>query len=181
MSNSGSWSRSPFYYERIALNALLSERAYLSIFLALSTSISVLYMFLLPSLPLGSIIPTAIYFITPIQIAFAVIFGVLVSLVATLNLYALRMRATSLSKANSITIGSVIASLVNLLCCTPLIPSMLALFGASTPILFDYSPKIQAFFEFNYPYFYILSAVILLVSVHYVSKNISCCRRVNTK
>ncbi len=163
-----------FLYERYALGALFTGKVYPSLFLALSGSISVLYMFLLPSLPYGALVPYAIDFITPIQVAFSLIFGVLISLVVTLNVYAFRIRASSVK---AITAGSVLASLVNGLCCTPLIPSLIAMTGVSTPVLYAISPRIQAFFEFNYQYFYALSVILLLVSIHYLSRNISCCSR----
>jgi hypothetical protein len=160
------------HYERSALGALFAERAYLFLFLALSGLVSVLYMFLLPSLPLGALVPYAIEFITPVQVAFAPIFGVLISLVAALNVYAFRIRASS---AKSLTVGSVLASLVNGLCCTPLIPSLIAMTGVSTPVLYAISPRIQAFFEFNSQSFYALSVVLLLISVHYLSRSVSSC------
>ncbi len=165
---------SRFHHERYALGAVFAGRAYPSLFLALSGSISVLYMFLLPSLPNGALLPYAINFITPIQVAFSLIFGVLISLVVILNVYAFRIRASSVK---AVTAGSVLASLVNGLCCTPLIPSLIAMTGVSTPVLYAISPRIQAFFEFNYQYFYALSVILLLVSVHYLSRNISCCNR----
>jgi hypothetical protein len=163
-------------YERNALRLAFSKRNYIAIFAVLAIAISVLYLYLLPSLPDGVLIaPYAINFITPLQEGFALVFGILFSLVIVLNVYAFRMHA---SAGKRFTIGSILASLVNGLCCTPIIPTLIALSGASTPILFDYSPKIQAFFEFNYPYFYLLSAALLLVSVHYLSRNItSCCKR----
>lgn len=160
--------------ERTALGVLFTGRAYISLFFSLSIAISVLYMFLLPSLPMGALVPYAINFITPVQVAFSLIFGVLISLVATLNVYAFRIRTSS---AKSLTVGSVLASLVNGLCCTPLIPTLIAMTGASTPVLYAISPRIQVFFEFNYPYFYALSVILLLVSVHYLSRNITCCDR----
>ena len=129
-------------------------------------------MFLLPSLPLGALEPYAIEFITPVQVVFAVIFGVLISLVVTLNVYAFSMRVSS---AKSLTVGSALASLVNGLCCTPLIPSLIAMTGVSTPVLYEISPRLQAFFEFNSQYFYALSVVLLLISVHYLSRSISSC------
>jgi hypothetical protein len=162
--------------ERNALRLAFSEKKYIATFVALAATISILYMYLLPSLPDGVLIaPYAINFITPLQEGFALVFGVLFSLVIVLNIYAFRMHASS---GKRLTIGSVLASLVNGLCCTPIIPTLIALSGATTPILFDYSPKIQAFFEFNYPYFYLLSAALLLISVHYLSRNIiSCCKK----
>jgi hypothetical protein len=158
--------------ERSALAAILASKAYSALFLVLAGSVSALYMFLLPSLPLGGPVPFAIRFLTPIQAAFSLIFGVLISLVATLNVYALRARAPS---TKGLALGSVLASLVNGLCCTPVIPSLIAMTGVSTSVLYEVSPRLQAFFEFNYPYFYALSAVLLLLSVHYLSRSISAC------
>lgn len=162
----------PFNYERNTMSMVFSQRKYAVTFLILSALVSVFYLFLLPSLPDGTFTLYAIAFITPLQVAFAFVFGILFSLVAVLNVYSFKIRAAG---ANGLTVGSILASLVNGLCCTPLIPTLLALFGASTPVLFEYSPRIQAFFEFNYPYFYLLSAIALLASVHYLSRNISCC------
>ncbi|MDE1852861.1 MAG: hypothetical protein KGI38_03830 [Thaumarchaeota archaeon] len=162
-------------YERNTMSIVFSQRKYATTFLILSALVSVFYLFLLPSLPDGTFTLYAIAFIAPLQVAFAFVFGILFSLVIVLNVYSFKIRAAG---AKGLTIGSILASLVNGLCCTPLIPTLLALFGASTPVLFEYSPGIQAFFEFNYPYFYLLSALALLVSVHYLSKNISCCKLV---
>jgi hypothetical protein len=158
--------------ERFAVEATFAGRAYIALFLSLSISISALYLFLLPSLPLGALVPYAIRFITPVQAAFALVFGVLLSLVVTLNVYAFRMRASSVK---GVTAGSIIASLVNGLCCTPLIPSLIAMTGASTPVLYEISPRLQAFFELNSQYFYALSVALLLISVHYLSRSITAC------
>ena len=160
------------YSERFAVEAAFAGRAYLVLFLSLSVSISVLYLFLLPSLPLGGLVPYAIRFITPVQAAFALIFGVLLSLVVALNVYAFRMRVSSVK---GVTAGSIIVSLVNGLCCTPLIPSLIAITGASTPVLYEIPPRLQAFFEFNSQYFYALSVALLLISVHYLSRSITAC------
>jgi hypothetical protein len=96
------------------------------------------------------------------------------SLVLLLNVLAFSMRANAQAK---LTVGSFLASLVNGLCCTPLIPSLIALTGVSTPVLFRFVPPIEAFFEFNYPYFYLLSTGLLFVSLHYLSRNIICCKK----
>jgi hypothetical protein len=159
--------------ERAAMGELFAGRAYAAMFVSLFVAFSTLYMFLLPSLPLGTPVPQAIGFLTPLQAAFALVFGFLIALVISLDALAFRMKASS---ARSLTVGSILASLVNGLCCTPVVPTIIAMTGASTPALFGLSPRIQAFFEFNYPYFYALSVGLLLISVHYVSRSIfSCC------
>lgn len=164
--------------ERSALLLVFSERKYAILFSILAIGISALYMYLLPSLPEGVLISQyAIRFITPTQEAFAVAFGFLFGLVIVLNLYAFKMRASS---SKGLTLASILASFVNALCCTPLIPSIIALSGVSTQLMFELSPRIQAFFESTYLYFYLLSAFLLLVSIHLISKNISsCCHTVS--
>jgi hypothetical protein len=163
-----------FYIVR-AFILIVNKRVYLMILICSSFLVSLFYMFLLPSLPTGSFSIYAIRFITPLQIAFATIFGVLMSLVLLLNFFALKVRAKGQVK---FTAGSLLASLVNGLCCTPLISSFVALTGVSTPVLLRFVPPIEAFFEFNYAYFYLLSAALLLFSLHYLSRNIVvCCKR----
>jgi len=164
--------QSLIHHEFNALSILVSEKKYLVMLALFSISICTLYLFLLPSLPDGGLAFYAIYFITPLQVVFATCFGILISLVITLNVYAYRIKTSS---RRGLTIGSILASLVNGLCCTPLIPSLMALTGVSTPVLYSISPRIQAFFEFNYGYFYALSLILLLVLIHYLSRNISCC------
>lgn len=161
-------------YERRAFRIIFDDRRYASLFMALASLISMLYMFLLPSLPSGTVAFYLIRFITPIQIAFALTFGVLMSLVIILDIHIFRIHASSTRK---FTVGAILASLVNSLCCTPLVPTLVALSGVSPLLLFRFSPAIQAFFGHNYLYFYLLSALSLFVSIHYLGKSISFCTR----
>lgn len=157
-----------------ALGLVFERRTYLYSFLLLSIAISSFYIVLLPSLPLGSLSLQVVRFITPLQLVFAIIFGLLLSLVILLNIYSARYRVKGVK---AITLGSILASAVNGLCCTPLIPSLIAVFGASSTVIFEYAPPIQAFFEYNYPYFYVLSSLLLFLSLQRSSKSIVCCKR----
>ena len=162
-------------YERTVIRMVIDDRRYVFLLVLLSIISTAIYLVLLPSLPNGTINPMFIKFITPIQIIFSLIFGIMIVLTITLNIYAAKLKIHT-SKGGPAA-GVLIGTLVNALCCTPIIPSILAFGGASTPVLFAYSPHIQAFFEQNYPYFYILSFLIFLVAFHYTAKNISCCKR----
>jgi hypothetical protein len=162
------------FYLPQALSLVFERRAYLYSFLVLSVAISSLYIVLLPSLPLGTLNFQVVRFITPLQLAFAVVFGILLSLVVTINIYSVKFRVKG---TKGITIGSILASAVNGLCCTPVVPSLIAILGASSTVIFEYAPPIQAFFERDYPYFYLLSALLLLLSLQRSSKNIVCCKR----
>ena len=162
-------------YERIVMHMVLKDRRHVLLLVLLSAIFTAIYLVLLPSLPNGTINPLFIEFITPMQIIFSLIFGIMIGLMITLNIYAAKLKIHT-PKGGPVA-GVLIGTLVNALCCTPIIPSILALLGASTPVLFAYSPHIQAFFEQNYPYFYILSFLIFLAAFHSTAKNISCCKR----
>jgi hypothetical protein len=168
----GNLRRGLYLYEAFSL--VFERRAYLYSFLVLSVTISSLYIVLLPSLPLGTLNFQVVRFITPLQLAFAVVFGILLSLVVVINVYSAKFRVKG---TKAITIGSILAGAVNGLCCTPVIPSLIAVLGASSTVIFQYAPPIEAFFERDYPYFYLLSALLLLLSLQRSSKNIVCCRR----
>ncbi|MCL4389419.1 hypothetical protein M1397_02280 [Candidatus Marsarchaeota archaeon] len=161
-------------YERTVMQMVLKDRRYVFLLVLLSAVFTAIYLVLLPSLPNGTINPLFIKFITPTQIIFSFIFGIMISLMIVLNIYAAKLKIHT-SKGGPIV--GVIGTLVNALCCTPIIPALLAFLGASTPVLFAYSPHIQAFFEHNYPYFYVISLLIFLAAFHYTAKNIFCCKR----
>ncbi len=167
-------SNSRSLYLAEALGLVFERRSYLYSFLIMAVAISLLYVVMLPSLPLGSLNLQVVRFITPLQLAFAIIFGLLLSLVIVLNVYSAR---NGVKGVRAITLGSIFASAVNGLCCTPVISSLLAISGASSPVIFEYAPPIQAFFEYNYPYFYLLSTLLLLFSLQRSSKNMVCCER----
>jgi hypothetical protein len=168
----GGYGRSLYFAEAFGL--VFERRSYLYSSLILAIALSSLYVVLLPSLPLGSLNLQMVRFITPLQLAFAIVFGILLSLVVVMNVYSVKFRVKG---TKAITIGSILASAVNGLCCTPVIPSLIAVLGASSTVIFEYAPPIQAFFERDYPYFYLLSALLLLLSLQRGSKNIVCCRR----
>ena len=161
-------------YELNIIQKILKDRFYVFMLIILSAIFTTIYLILLPSLPNGAINLMFIKFITPIQIIFSFVFGFMISLIITLNLYAKNLKIRT-SKSGTV-VGVLISTLVNALCCTPIVPSILVVLGASTPVLFAYSPHIQAFFEQSYPYFYTLSFLIFIAAFHYTAKNIYCCK-----
>ena len=161
-------------YESNVIKIVFADRQYVLLLVSLSIILTAIYLVLLPSLPNETISFRFIRFITPLQVLFSILFGSILGLIITLNIYATRLKIKT-SKAVLTTAAT--STLINVLCCTPLIPSILIFLGASTPILFAYSPPIQSFFEQNYTYFYIASFFIFFASFHYTSKNIFCCKR----
>jgi hypothetical protein len=158
------------HYRHILI--VLRNRKYTALYMCSAGLISLLYVFLLPTLPFGAFVPQAVSFITPIQLSFAVVFGVLLGLLVTLTVYGRRMGVGGVGAAP---VGSVAVSLVNLLCCTPIIPVAFGLAAGLSPVFYGLAPKVQYFFAKNYAWFYAVSTALLLYSVHRVLKNISCC------
>lgn len=163
-----------FKYESNVTRAMLRDKFYVWALISLSIIFTAIYLILLPSLPTGTINPKFIVFITPLQVLFSILFGLMLGLIITLNIYSTKSK---INTPKTVPTTAVVSTLVNVLCCTPLIPSVLVFLGASTPILFAYSPPIQSFFGQNYPYFYVLSLFVFLAAFHYTAKNIYCCKR----
>lgn len=156
-----------------AVATMLREKKYLAVYLTLAALITVLYVFLLPTLPFGAFVPQAVRFITPPQLVFAFTFGGLLGLLITANVYA-REVGTRISKVAPLT--SVATSVVNVLCCTPVIPVALAVIGGAVPVAAGLSPSVQFLFEKYYYAFYVFSAATLLYAVYRMFSNLACCR-----
>jgi hypothetical protein len=156
----------------MALARMLGEKKYLAMYLALATSVTILYIFLLPTLPFGAFVPQAVRFITPPQLVFAFAFGWLLGLLITVNVYAREVGA-KMSKVAPIT--SVVSSAVNVLCCTPVIPIALAIISGTVPVAAGLSPSVQFFFERYYFVFYVFSTATLVYAVYRMLSNLACC------
>lgn len=156
-----------------AILETLSIRKYIILFLIISALLTSLYFILLPMLPFGTFFLPAVKFITPIEIAFSFAMGILFSL---LIIIALRSHSFGVKINRGTGVSSVLTSIVNVFCCTPIIPSIIGIVGASSPIVFRYSPPIQHFFAVDYPIFYIISILLLTYSILKTASNLGCCR-----
>ena len=134
----------------------------LGLFLAFLT----LYLFLLPGAYTGGIIGwVSLRFLTPTLIFFAVLLSLLVSLSLTFSVYGFRGAASA--KGQGASLLSVATSILpGLLCCTPLVPTLLALAGASTPTIFGLSGRIQGIFATYEVHFLAAAALLLLYALH---------------
>lgn len=102
---------------------------------------------------------------------FALALAGLLSLVLTMNLYALRhaRRRGGRRLGAAALLASVLPSS---LCCTSIVPSLLALAGASTPQIFGLSGRIQGFLATWETGILGLALVLLLASLHLASRNL---------
>ncbi len=129
-----------------ALREIFAHPAYRWAYPLLGAGIALGYAWLLPGLELWSLGVWVIQFVTPVQLAFALAMGALLPLVILLNVYYWRhpsccRRTSSTERAPifSAILGGVIP---NLLCCTPFIPVLLAVFLSGAALL-AVSPPIQ--------------------------------------
>ncbi len=156
-----------------AILETLFTRKYLISFILLSAFLTTLYYILLPMLPFGTFFLPAVKFITPIQVFFSFAMGILFSL---LIIIAIRSHSYGVKINKTSGVASALTSIVNVFCCTPIIPSIIGILGASSPFILRYSPSIQHFFAVDYPIFYSISIIMLIYSILKVSSNLGCCR-----
>jgi hypothetical protein len=130
------------------------------------------YAFTLPAgLTGGAIGLASVRHLTIALATFAVALAALLSLVLTLNLYGLRTSCRR--RGTGLSVGAVLASLVpSSVCCTWLVPSVLAALGASTPQLFGVSGRIQGTVARYEEAFLAGAVVLLLVSLELAAREI---------
>jgi len=131
-----------------------------------------LYLFTLPAAYTGGAIGLiSLRYLNAELLFFSVALAGLLSLVLTLNIYA--FRASSARQGRSLSLGAVLSSLLpSSVCCTSLVPSLLAAFGASTPQIFGLTGRIQGIFAYYEPLFLAFSLILLLFALHLAVRNI---------
>jgi hypothetical protein len=132
------------------------------------------YGLLLPGLLLGSFGLWVLRFLTPLQLAFALVMGVLLPLVLVVNVYVWRNPKCCVGKAagEGRTVGALLLGLVpNALCCTPVIPAVLALFASGSSLV-AVSASTQYWLGAFAGVLYVISAAALWGSLRVASRRI---------
>jgi len=112
------------------------------------------------------------HYLTPELAAFSIAFGLLIALTLTVQVYA--MSRVMQVNGQALTVGAVIASLLpNMLCCTPIVPTLLAVFGFSTVSIYGLSGRIQSFFALNDTYILLASLILLAGSAIWSVRRVS--------
>ncbi len=117
--------------EARALREMFSARAYLVAYPLLAVGIGLLYALLLPGFLLGTLAPWVLQFLRPSQLAFALAMGLLLPLVALLNIFLWRHPSCVVpnkARGNGALASVLLGIVPNTLCCTPIIPTIFALF-----------------------------------------------------
>ncbi len=94
------------------------------------------------------------------------------SLALTLNVYAYRAMADR--RSCRVTAGAMFSSILpTSICCTPVVPTLLAVLGASTPQIFGIGGQIQGFFATYEMPILMLALAFMIFAVHLAAKDFS--------
>lgn len=131
-----------------ALRELTSDRLNHVIFVVVAVSVAVGYTVLLPFEFTQRLSLRNWQYLDGRFLAFSVAFGVAMGWVVTVQVYAMR-RVLRQGSATLGAAGAVVGVLPSLLCCTPIVPTILAFVGLSGVSLGHTSGRIQYFFAAN--------------------------------
>lgn len=150
------------------LQLVFNERSYRFLALVIFVPTLALYAFTLPAAYTGGIIGlVSLRLLNGELIFFSIALAALLSLALTLNIYA--FRASARRPSRGLTLGALVSSLLPAaVCCTPAIPSLLAILGASTPQIFGITGQVQGFFV-TYESLFLAGALILLIFALFLS------------
>jgi hypothetical protein len=144
-------------------------RIYAGIFSVLFATIFFIYSYLLTNSAMGILDfgGDYIYF----DVISSAVISFLISLIITLNIYAYKLKSKTSKK---MTIGSILSAVLpSSLCCTSIIPSLMAVAGFSTLFIVRNTGKIQSIFSVYGPAFIGIGAVTAFVGLIQINKNIN--------
>jgi hypothetical protein len=155
-----------------ALQLTFPRRAYRFLTLGIFALALAFYLFTLPAAYTGGQIGlVSLHHLNAVLLFFAVAFSALLSVVLAFNIYA--FRASVQHRGTGLSLAAVISSLLpSSVCCTSLVPSLLAVLGASTPQIFGLAGQIQGIFATNEVAFLAFAFVLLLGSLNLAARNL---------
>ena len=151
------------------IKKVIATKRYALIFSIIFTTVFILYFYLLESSATG-IIDFGSYYIY-FDLISAVVISFLIGLVITLNVYSYKLKAKTSKK---LTLSSVLGAILpSTLCCTSVIPSLMAVLGFSTFFIVGNTGKLQSIFSIYAPEFITAGAVIAFLGLMQITKNIN--------
>lgn len=137
-------------------------RSYAVLF-GLGSAATAFYLIMLPSSAVGGFSFAAVRYLTPGLALAAAALGYGFALAVAINVGALSRRSRS---AEVVGVGGLLASILpGSLCCTSLIPSLLAALGASTPTILGTTGRLQSIFALHEGAFIAASIVAVALSI----------------
>jgi hypothetical protein len=145
-----------------------TNRAY-AIFLGLGSSATAFYLIMLPSSSAGGFSPAALRYLTPPLALAAAVLGYGFALAIAINIGAFSRRSRS---AEAVGLGGLLAAILpGSLCCTSLVPTLLATLGASATTIIGTTGKIQSIFALHESAFIAASIAGVILSVVLAARN----------
>ena len=160
-----------------AISFVFKNRWYMLAFITISLLSLVIYSYLLAGSALNFGTPKIALGLDVSALAVSLSISILLSLSIVLSAFS---ALNGIAAGAKLGFGAIVASIAPVsLCCTPVIPAMLAAFGASTPTIIGATGALQGPFATYEPLFIAVSIVLLLLSIFLASKRITKCCRVN--
>lgn len=161
----------------VAISAVFKNRRYVLAFITAFLISLVIYSYLLESSSLNFGAPKIAFGLDAYALAVSLSISALLSLSVVLSAFSV---LNGIAAGTKLGFGAVVASIAPAsLCCTSVIPGMLAAFGASTPTIIGATGALQGPFAAYEPLFIAVSIALLLLSVFLSAKRITKCRMVN--
>lgn len=164
----------PAFPEVTALRQLFSSPPYVIAYATAVPLVGLAYALLLPGLLLGSYQLWVLRFLTPTEVIFAGAMGTLLPLVLLLNVYGWShpaCRPAGRSSTDVSFLALLVGVIPNALCCTPIIPLVLAVF-VSGATLVSLSAPVQYFLGTYAVVLYAVSALALWGSLRVASRRV---------
>lgn len=137
--------------------------------IGLGTTATAFYLVMLPSSAVGGFSLVALHYLTPALAIAAAALGYGFALAIAINVGAFSQRSRT---AEVVGLGGLLASVLpGSLCCTSLVPSLLATLGASAPTILGTTGKIQSVFALHENAFIAVSIAGVAISVILAARN----------
>ena len=159
-----------------ALRLVLSNGAYLAAFLLMAVLFFIAYGYLISSSSINIAQPKLALGLNIYSLAASAIISTLFSLAIVVNVFAFARNAASSGKLGlGAAIAAIAAIVPSSLCCSTLIPSLLAVLGSSTSTIISTSGALQGPFATYETPLIAVSAVLLVLGIFLTSRNIAKC------
>ncbi len=156
-----------------AIRIVFNSKAYYMVFLVFAALTFLGYSYLFSGSSLNLAMPKIAFGLNAYSLIISISISILLALSLVMNLFAFVNGAAMNGKSG---LGAVIASIIpNSLCCTSLVPAILAAFGAPTATIIGVAGELQGPFATYETLFIVLSIGLLLLSILLVSRNIAKC------
>lgn len=147
---------------RAAPSGILHQPGGRVLFGSVAVGVALLYTLMLPAAYTQRLSFANWRYLDARDVAFSAVFGLLVGWVVSAQVYAARLLVRSGHATGGVAL--LLSLLPNMLCCTPVVPTLLALGGVSTVGIYQLSGRIQSFFAHQEWTFLSVSLLLLLAS-----------------